>query len=49
MPLVVVTEEDRVLVRWDGANVEGRWMPEVENWLAAHAPPPAPPEVVVPV
>ncbi|OYD14965.1 hypothetical protein CH330_06985 [candidate division WOR-3 bacterium JGI_Cruoil_03_51_56] len=33
-PLIVVTEGDRVLKRWDGTNVAGRWMPEVKEWLA---------------
>ncbi len=36
MPLVVVTQDDRVLARWDGTNVSGRWMPVVEEWLASH-------------
>lgn len=38
MPLVVVTEHDRVLARWDGRHIEGRWMPEVQAWISQHAP-----------
>ncbi len=39
MPLVVVTEGDQVLRRWSGANIEGRWLPEVKEWLADHGHP----------
>lgn len=39
MPLVVVTEGGeqgvcrKVLQRWDGNNVGGRWFPVVRDWL----------------
>ena len=39
MPLVVVTEGERVLQKWNGSNVEGRWLPEVRKWLAEHPAP----------
>jgi hypothetical protein len=37
LPLVVVTQGDRVLARWDGNKVGARWMPVVEEWLSGHA------------
>jgi len=46
MPLVVVTEDDRTLQRWDGSKVEGRWMPEVKDWLSTHSTPPDSPNSV---
>ncbi len=41
MPLVVVTEGEQVLHKWNGGNVEGRWMPEVRKWLEEHPAVPA--------
>ncbi len=41
MPLVVATEGERALKRWNGKDIsdkEHAWMPEVQNWLASHTP-----------
>ena len=39
MPLVVVTDGRTVLRRWDGSHIEGRWLPEVRDWLDTHIQP----------
>ncbi len=39
MPLIVVTEADKVVQRWNGSQVEGRFLPEVRDWLVTHSAP----------
>lgn len=41
MPLVVVTEDEEELQRWDGNTIAGRWMPVVQEWIATNSPAPA--------
>jgi len=41
MPLIVVTEADQVLKSWDGTKVEGRFLPEVREWLVTYSTPTA--------
>lgn len=35
-PLVVVTEGERVLARWDGRDIGAAWLPQVRKWLSEH-------------
>jgi hypothetical protein len=37
-PLVVVTEGESVLARWDGKDIQAAWMPQVRQWLTEHQP-----------
>lgn len=36
-PLVVVTEGEQVLARWDGTDIQAAWLPQVREWLSHHA------------
>jgi hypothetical protein len=35
-PLVVATEGEQVLGRWDGRDIQAAWLPQVREWLVRH-------------